>query len=186
MSIETNTKIDLISKALVVLGEKPLQSLGDDRYGATVGGSLFEMIYENELQSNPWRFACTKKQLARLTSAPLNQWENAFQLPPDMLLPLYVYPRTPYEIYGDHLYTDSDTVELDFMFKPEVSKVPAYFSALLVYALARDMADPITASKDAVKLLTNRYILQRNRALYADAQGRPATPIQDSPFTDVR
>lgn len=75
MSIETNTKIGLISKALILCGEKPLQSLSDDRYGATVGANLFELIYENELQSNRWRFACTKRALNRLVDVPLNQWQ---------------------------------------------------------------------------------------------------------------
>ena len=186
MSIETNTKISLISKALIVLGEKPLQSLADDRYGATVGANLFELIYENEIQSNRWRFACTKALLAQLVDAPLNQWRYAYQLPTDMLDPLYVYPRTRYEIYGSHLYTDAATVELDYKFKPEVSQVPAYFSMLMVYALARDMVNPITTSLDGVKIFEAKYKSQRDRAMFADAQGRPPTPVQDSPFTDVR
>lgn len=186
MSIETNTKIGLISKALILCGEKPLQSLSDDRYGATVGANLFEMIYENELQSNRWRFACTKRALSRLVDTPLNQWQYAYQIPADCLLPLYVYPRTQYEIYGDHLYTDEATVELDYMFKPEVTELPAYFSQLLVYALARDLVKPITENEKAVVLFQNKYVLQRDRALFADAQGRPPVPVQDSPFTDVR
>lgn len=186
MSIETQTKIRLISDALILCGEPPLQSLADDRYGATVGANLFEVIYENELQSNRWRFACTKRALAQLVSAPLNQWQYAYQLPTDLLLPLYVYPRAPYEIYGDHLYCDSATVELDYLFKPEVSEVPAYFSMLLVYALARDMVSPLTSKDNAVQLFDAKYQMQRNRAMFADAQGRPSAPIQDSPFTDVR
>ena len=186
MSIETQSKIKLISDALILCGEKPLQSLSDDRYGATVGANLFELIYENELQSNRWRFACTKVALAQLVNAPLNQWQYAYQLPSDMLLPLYVYPKTRYEIYGSHLYTDSSTVEFDYMFKPEVSQIPAYFSMLLTYALARDMVNPLTASLDAVKKFKDDYRSQRDRAMFADAQGRPPTPVQDSPFTDVR
>jgi hypothetical protein len=50
--IEESTKVGLISKALILCGEKPLTSLTDDRYGATVGVNLFELIYEAELQSN--------------------------------------------------------------------------------------------------------------------------------------
>ena len=103
-----------------------------------------------------------------------------------MLLPLYVYPKTRYEIYGSHLYTNTSPVEFDYMLKPEVSQLPAYFSMLLTYALARDMVNPLTASLDAVKKFKDDYRLQRDRAMFADAQGRPSTPVQDSPFTDVR
>lgn len=186
MPIETNTKIDLLSKALILLGEKPLQSLSDDRYGATVGSGLFDLIYENELQSNRWRFACKKATLAKLTDVPLNQWAAAFQLPSDMLLPLHLYPATAYEIYGSRIYCNEASAALDYLFKPDPSQLPAYFSTLLTYALARDMANPVTGGVDAFKVFELKYLKQRDRAMYADAQGRPATPVQSSPFTSVR
>ena len=185
-SIETQTKIGLISKALILLGEQPLNSLSDARYGATVGSNLFEIIYENELQSNRWRFACTKRALSRLVAEPLNEWTYAYQLPSGMLLPIGVYPRAPYEIYSTHLYTDQSSVELDYMFKPEISAVPAYFGQLMVYALARDMVKAVTESEAAVQTFGAKYNAQRMRALYADAQGRPNSAIVDSPFTDIR
>lgn len=186
MGIETNTKIALISKALVLVGEKPLNSLSDDRYGATVGANLFEIIYENELQSNRWRFACTKKALGQLTAAPLNEWQFAYQLPANMLLPIGIFPYTPYEIYAKHLYTNATSVEFDYMFKPEITEIPAYFGQLMVYALARDMVKPITESESAVATFMKKYVMQRDRALFADAQGRPNRSVANSPFTDAR
>jgi hypothetical protein len=186
-SIETQSKINLISKALILLGETPLQSLSDNRYGATVGANLFEVIYENELQSNRWRFATTKDSLSRLVAEPLNEWTYAYQLPMnDMLLPIGVYPKVPYEIYGTHLYTDAESVELDYMFKPDVSRCPAYFALLMTYALARDMVKPLTESDSGVRVMEAKYQMQRARAMYADAQGRPAKTIISSPFVEVR
>lgn len=188
MAIDTNTKIGLISKALVLCGEKPLNSLSDNRYGATVGANLFEVLYEEELQSNWWRFNTTQKSLSKLTAEPLtDQWQNIFQIPSDCLLPRGIYPvDLQYEIFGDHLYTDRETVDLIYQFKPEVTAVPAYFSKLMVYALAANMIKPITESDQAVKLMEDKYNMQRSRALYADAQGRPAKPVAHNPFTSVR
>lgn len=185
-TIQTATKIQMISDALILCGEKPLNSLSDNRYGATVGSNLFELLYESEIQSNRWRFACTKKQLGRLTSSPLNEWQYAFQLPPEMLLPLGAYPRVNYEIYGDHVYTNETAFALEFMFKPDVNKVPAYFNLLMVYQLAANMIKPITESDNAAQLMAKAYTRQRGVAMFADAQGRPNKAIVDSPFTDVR
>jgi len=184
--IETNTKIGIISKALILCGEKALNSLSDDRYGAEVGGNLFELIYENELQSNPWRFSMKKAALGQLNVTPLNQFQYAYQVPSDCLLVRHVYPATSYELFGNRLYTDDVSVELDYQFKPDVSLVPAYFNMLLVYALARDMVKPITESDVAVKLLQAKYVLQRDRAMYADAQARPAQTVQYNPFVSAR
>jgi len=182
----TYAKIDLISKALILCGEKPLTSLSDDRYGAAVGSNLFDMLFETELQSNRWRFACNKKSLSRLTAVPLNEWQFAYQLPSDMLLPLGTFPRQNYEIYADRLYTNNSSVDLEYQFKPEINKIPAYFNLLMVYVLARDMIKPLTESDAGVEVMLKKYEMQRNRALFADAQGRPNKPNVDSPFTDGR
>lgn len=186
MAIETGTKIKIISDAAILCGEKPLVSLSDDRYAATVGSNLFEMLYEEELQSNRWRFACKKGALSRLVDVPLNKWQYAYQLPSDMLLPIGIYPKQLYEIYSNRIYTNASTVELDYMFKPEVSAIPAYFRTLMVYRMAQDMIKPITESDTAMDRRVRAYNTQRNRALFADAQGRPNEPILDSPFTDNR
>jgi hypothetical protein len=187
MAIETPTKIGIVSDALVLLGEKPLNTVNDDRYGATVGLSLFELLYENELQSNPWRFAAKKGSLSLFANTPRNEFARAFNLPSDMLLPLGTYPPgMRYEIYATHLYTNASTVDLEYLFKPAVSELPAYFVALLTYALAKDMIKPLTESDTGVRIMTEKYLMQRTRALYADAQGRPNRPIAHSPFTDVR
>jgi hypothetical protein len=186
MSIETNSKIDLISKAAVLCGEPPVQALSEDRYLVTVGANLFEVLFENELQSNRWRFAVKKGALSRLVDVPLNEWRYAYQLPTDMLLPIGVYPRTPYEIYADRLYANASSVEMDYMFKPETTACPAYFCLLMTYALAKNMIKPTTESDTAMQLMTAAYNRQRGVAMFADAQGRPATPIVHSPFTDAR
>lgn len=186
MAIETADKIRLISDALVLLGEKPTDSLSVDRYGVTVGASLFERIYENELQSNRWRFAMKKRALSRLVDEPLNEWQYAYQLPSDCLLPIGTYPSSQYEIYGDRIYSNNDEVELDYMFKPEITALPAYFTLLLTFSLAKNMIKAITESDAGVQIMTSKYNSQRNTALFADAQGRPNKPIRHNPFVQSR
>lgn len=187
MAIETYSKIDIISKALILCGETPLNSLSDDRYGATVGAALFDMLYESEIQSGSWRFASKKAALSRLVAAPLNQWKYQFQLPTDMLVPVGVYPvDLNYEIYADKLYTDRTSIDLDYRFKPEPTAAPAYFSLMMVLALAKFMIKPITESDKAAAEIEARYNVQRSVALYADAQGRPAKSAAHSPFTAPR
>jgi hypothetical protein len=186
VSIETQSKISLISKALVLCGEVPLNGLDDDRYGATVGGNLFELLYESELQSNRWRFAMKKGSLSQLAATPLNEYRYAYQLPADMLLLIGVYPRTNYEVYGDRIYSNNSSCEIEYMFKPGVDDCPAYFSLLMTYALARDMINPITESVDKQTKMEAKYRMQRDRAMFADAQARPSRPVADSPFTSVR
>jgi hypothetical protein len=186
MSIETPSKVGIISKALVLCGEPPLGALSDDRYGATAGGALFELLYEGELQSHPWRFSMKKAALSRLAVTPLNQYQYAHQIPSDCLLARHVYPVTDYDIYGDRIYSNNLSIDLDYQFKPEVARIPAYFSLLMTYALYRDMAKPVTESDGAVRKAEVAYSRQRDIAMYADAQARPAVTVQYNPFIAAR
>lgn len=198
--IVNQTKLSMLSAALILTGEKAMNSLTDPRYGASVGAALFDMVYENELQSNRWRFACKKAQLARVNTTPPNEWQHTYQLPTDMLLPIGLWgvgPDRSYEIYGNLIYTNltsnpgpinssTPVLTFDYMYKPDPSTVPSYFSLLVTYALAKDMIKPITESDTSASAMQTKYNIQRNRALYADAQGRPNRQLQHSPFTQVR
>lgn len=190
----------MLSAALVLCGEKPMNSLTDTRYGASVGAALFDMIYENELQSNRWRFATKKAALAQVNAIPPNEFQYCFQLPTDMLLPIGFYgvgPNRSYEIYSDKIYTNitsnpgplnssAPVLTFDYLFKVDPSAGPSYFSLLVTYALARDMLKPITESDTASTAMGVKYNQQRARAAYADAQGRPNRPIQHNPFVSIR
>lgn len=198
--IVNQTKLSICSAALVLCGEKPMNSLTDNRYGAAVCAALFDMTYENELQSNRWRFACKKAQLAQVNVTPPNEWLYCFQLPADMLLPIGIWgvaPDRSYEIYSDKIYTNitsnpgpinstAPVLTFDYMYKPDPSTVPSYFSLLMTYALAKDMIKPITEDNNAVQVMTAKYNRQKAVSMYADAQGRPNRPLQHNPFTQVR
>lgn len=200
IAIVTQTKLSMISAALVLCGEKPLNSLTDPRYGSAVGAALFDMVYETELQQNRWRFSMKKAQLAQLNVTPPNEWMYAYQLPTDMLTPTGFWgvgPDRTYEIYGDIMYTNitsnpgpinstTPVLTFDYQFKPNPANVPSYFSLLVTYALARDMLKPITENDTAATAMGVKYERQRSKAMFIDAQGRPNRPIQYSPFVDIR
>lgn len=198
--IINQTKLSMLSAALVLCGEKPMNSTTDNRYGSAVGAALFDMVYESELQSNRWRFACKKAALSQINTTPPNEWQYTFQLPVDMLLPIGFYglgPDFSYEVYGNVIYTNvtsnagpmnssTPVLTLDYMFKPDPSTVPSYFSLLVTAALAKWMIKPITESDTAQTRMEQKYNQERARAMFADAQGRPNRRIQHNPFVDVR
>ena len=123
-----------------------------------------------------------------------------FQLPTDMLLPIGFWgvgPDRTYEIYSNVIYTNvtsnpgpinstAPVLTFDYMFKPDPSACPSYFTLLMTYALARDMIKPITESDTAASAMNQKYLMQRSRAMFADAQGRPNRQIQHNPFVQVR
>jgi hypothetical protein len=195
--IVSQTALSMMSTALVLCGEKPLNSITDPRYGAQVSAALFDMVYENELQANPWRFSCKKGQLSLLNNTPLNEWQYAWQIPTDCLSMVGFWgvgPDKLYEIYGNVIYTNINsnpgvqpaTLTAEYQFKPDPSTIPSYFSLLVTLALAQHFCKPITESDSARTKCEQAYIRQRNIAMFADARQRPNRPLQHKPFIQCR
>lgn len=188
------SKVSIISEAVVKLGGKPVSSLDEDRKPVTVLVNLFDSTYEAALTMHRWRFAMAKRDLARLSATPLNEWQYAFQLPtdPPYLLAIRTYPSIDYEIFEDKLYANSTTCALDYVFRPAISALPAYFAKTLSLMLAVEGAIPVTGKQTYRDAFVQELhgapgapgLLPRSMA--ADASARPPDAIEDSPFIQAR
>lgn len=187
----------MCSAALVLCGEKPLSSMQDPRYGAQVLNAVFDMVYENELQKHPWRFAMTKIALAQVNSEPINEWQYTYQIPSNCLLFhgfWGVGPDRLYDIYGDKIMTNISsnpgvtpaTLTAEMMFKPDPGTVPSYFSLLVSLALTQYIVKPITENDTARTSWVQAYERQRATAMFIDAKQRPNRPLQHRPFIQIR
>lgn len=182
-ALEAASKVNIIKDALLLLGEYEIQSLTDDAYSVQVANRRFEPLFEDLLTKSRWRFAQKKAELSQLVSAPLNEWQYAYQLPGDLCLIVKVYPNTEFRVYGDTLYTNASSLDIDYIYKPEVGDLPPYFALLLTYRCAFEWARPVTEGASRKEELRQMYLEQLNAARYADAQGEPNVPFADSPFT---
>lgn len=187
MTITTSSEVDIISRALVLLGERPVSDITDDaRDSIAKAVAMIDALYQEELSAHRWRFAAAKAQLSQVNAQPLNEWRYVHQLPSDAVHVWRVYPATDYEIYGDRIYSNKQDIEVDYTFRPPYNKLPDYFTLLLTYRLAANLARTISGSNTKVQEWTQFYEVQYSRATFADSSRRPNRFIEDSPFTDVR
>jgi len=180
------TSIEICSNALNLIGHGSIASFTDGGAGANIAAALYEPTYEDLLSQHRWRFATSKVALSRLVATPINKWKYAFQLPADYIVAVYVYPASAYEIYEDKLYSNSETVDLDYIFKPSESKMPAYFQRVLEFSLASVFAVAITDNSSKAEEFRRMFDYNLRRARFTDSQARPAQAIVDSPFIEAR
>lgn len=180
------TDIEICSNALLLIGHNTIASFTEGGAGAKVAANFYQQTYEALLTRHPWRFAIGQKQLSRLVDTPLNTWAYAFQLPSDFLAAIKVYPQGDYEIFEDMIYSNQDALELDYIFKPDESRLPAYFVEAMELRLASKFAFPVTSNKSTGELYHAMFLDALKVAKSKDSQGRPNKPIVDSPFTDTR
>jgi hypothetical protein len=180
------TNIQICSNALILVGHGAIASFTDGGAGANTAAALYDTTYENLLSQYRWRFASAKKSLNRLVSAPLNEFEFAYQMPSNYIVSVGINPRVDFEIYEDKLYTNASAVDLDYIFKPDESKLPGYFQRLLELNLASIFAIPVTDNSTKAEEYRKMYSDQLRAARNIDSQSRPANAIMDSPLVDAR
>lgn len=178
--------VEICSNALLLIGHNAISSFTEGGAGAQVASNLYDQTLESLLSYHPWRFAVGQVALARLVDVPVNTWSYAFQLPTDFLRAIKVYPHGDYEIFEDMIYSNNDALDLDYLFRPEESRFPAYFTEALTYYLASKFSIPVTSNRALAETYNAKYMEALGQAMAADSQGRVPTAIVDSPFTDVR
>lgn len=148
---------ELVNSALARLGEAAIADIAGTDDQSTLIASQYYVIRRACLAKRIWRFALQKQQLSKLSSTPVNEFDNAFQLPSDLILgPLAVFDSTAagvqpfhrWELYGDEILTDSETIVIDYTVDvTDVQRWPSYFVELVVLALCGALAKPITDSE---------------------------------------
>jgi hypothetical protein len=183
----STSKIQMISNALILIGDAPISDLSGGGAGTIAAANLYESSYLNLLTIHRWRFATKQAKLARLTEAPLiDSYKYQFQLPTDYLYLIQTSSFRDYEIYEDKLYTNYRTVEIDYIYRVNEDMLPAYFASTLQFYLAAVFAIPVTGNSTRADEYRLQYEAQLKRAKHVDSSARPNEAIQHKPFLEVR
>ena len=139
------TKVDIASRALVMIGSNPISSFNDDTTEALVTNTIYEEVVESTLTRHNWRFATGQQQLSLLANAPTGRFEYAYQIPanPECLKILAVTVNDAliqYNRYEDKIYLDGfgsqSTVIMDYIFRQSEDQFPPHFRLAIEYKLA--------------------------------------------------
>lgn len=200
-----DTSLSICSDALIMLGAQPISSFTEGSDAAQACDRLYPDLRDSLLSRYPWSWSYQKTQLARLATAPISEWDYAYQLPGDMLsgvralfntadtfgMPL----RYGWEIYGDQVYTNEETVYIDYQTSVNESKMPYYFVHLLRHAMAGELGMVITdqiSKADYFRSLAFGTPGENGRgglfreAMNIDSRGQLPQVIEDYSLIDVR
>lgn len=180
------TAIDICSNAFIRIGAPPISSFTEGGAQGVAANNLYEPTVRAILSEHRWRFAAAKRQLARLTSAPLNEWSYAFQLPSDLLMLYRVHPTTDYQVFEDKIYANVQEMSIDYLMRPSETLFPAYFQVALEYKLASEFALLVTSNRSLAETYELKAVEQMKKARFADSQQSPSVEVQALAYTDVR
>jgi hypothetical protein len=183
----------MISQALNLLGEPPINDISgfpgnNPSYNAA--NVWYETILDGLLsESQPWRFAMVSKQLNVLVASPPDdRWKYQLQIPtePNYIVNYLVHDGNGYKIefniYEDKVYANTNTVWMDYIFKPDPDKFPPYFVKLIIFELATVLAMPITQNIEVAKTWATEKKKKKLAARAADSAQTPARKMPNGPL----
>ena len=170
------TKINIINRALGLLGAEFITSLTEDTKAARFSNELFDDTRDSLFRMHPWN-CCIKRAALSLTgTTPAFYFTAEFQLPADWLR--MVRPEDDgleYKIEGDKLLTEGDTFRSTYVFKNTV--VTTYDPLLvdvLAVKLAANLTMPLLQDLRTLDAMNNLYMQKLGIARSADAmEGTP-------------
>lgn len=149
-----DTDVSICSDALVMLGASVISSFDEGTPSATACARLYPDLRDTLLSRYPWSWSIRKVQLSRLVTPPINEWKYAYQLPGNMLTGvLAVFDSGSdaarpvnygWEIYGSQLFTNLETIYIDYQETVTEASMPPYFVRLLRIAMSAELAIVIT------------------------------------------
>lgn len=192
-----DTALVVCSDALILIGAAPISSFTEGTDAANTCDRIYTDIRDQAIQSYPWAFSFKKSQLARLTTAPVNEFKYNYQLPGDRLGPprrvfntdsTNASPIQAYRIIGDKLMSNEQTIWVDYQYSVPEYDLPIYFIQLLKYLMAWHLCVPITDQIEKA-VYWERVAVgspgENNRggyfrtAMNIDGQGQPTSAIED-------
>ena len=140
---------------MIMLGAAPLSSFSEGTDAAQAADRLYDDIRDTMIAQYPWAWSTKKVALARLAAAPTNEWKYAYAIAGDILgVPRALFgssfvgarPLNGWEVYGTSIFTNYESVWIDYQYQVEESKMPPYFVRALKAALASAFSIPVADS----------------------------------------
>lgn len=168
-------KIDLCSRALLKIGASSIASFDEGSTEAEVAASLYPVVRDALLSAHLWNFATNRASLARMLERPPADFSYSFQLPSDCLRVISAGTGgrgrgVEYRIAGRQLYTDTDSVHLTYLYRPDEVDFPPFFNIALIGRLAAEFCIPLTDSTSRWESMTKLAENELKRAKLIDSQ----------------
>ncbi len=161
------TNVDLCSRALLKLGERPISSFSDGSAAAMLASNLYSGVLNSLLVLHPWDFA---KENSRIVYSYRDDLGRAVcALPNDCLRVISVDETKDYEIIGKNIHTGLATIHLNYIKQVSESDLPDYFASLMVLRLAMEFCLPLTENQTLYRTISVMFDSELKNAKYIDS-----------------
>lgn len=164
--------IEIVNRALTLLGVDPINSLSDSSKAASTANRLYNDTRSAVFRAHPWSCLVKRAALPLDAATPLYGFTYQFVLPADYLRLLGIENSTGrYSIENRKILYDSDTLNVTYV--ALITDVPSYDTLLvdtLAARLAADLAHPLLQTQQSMESMWQLYELKLREAKLINAQ----------------
>lgn len=183
-------KVGLCNAALALLGDDKIDALTDTTDRAKLCSRLYDPTRDAVLRAHLWK--CCKKRavLSPAIDAPAFEWAYQFLIPADCIRVISIDQEgyiTPFKIEGRYILANTNVANCRYIFNNDD---PTSYSGglvdVMVYALAKALAYPITHSAAMRDSIGTEYTRALVQARAADGQEDYAETWNQGPVKTAR
>lgn len=183
-------RTNIISNAFVLLGKPRITSIQSGGPVAADADQIYDMLLSAELSHPDWRFATTVSQISQIAgiNPGYKGFTAAYQKPAGLLAIWNLWPKQPYEIFGERIWTmgTNQTIQLEYRELAPESMMPPVFINYFTYVLAYNLGIGLTEHEKVLSRIEERMSTMRAIAMAVNSQERPNKPIASSPWIENR
>ena len=189
------SKVSIISNALALLGHKPIITLDSPDSDDLVisAEQAFDFLLPASISKNSWRFAVdiVELTLVQVFDPPIAyKWTTEWLLPSGYLGTIRIYPQNYlWEIYEDQKilsnWNGSTPIFMEYLFLPDISRLPAWFVNYFVYEIAAYLALSNAQKADYYQALETKKNNEMAIAMGVDAKNRPNYTMKFFPMLNI-
>jgi hypothetical protein len=175
----SNSAVGICNAALLLIGAEEINSFEDETREAKVCNTLYPLERDALIVCHPWKFTVGWQLLSRLNETPVHtDWQYAYSLPPDCLEVLADTTRNEYRLgEGNRLYSNRDSVILQYQLQPDETRFSSAFRLALVYKMGASLSVSLNEDLSKRKELLEGFRLQMRQARYQDSKQQPPIPL---------
>jgi hypothetical protein len=173
VSVIPQTKLGVLSLALVRLGENPISSLESTDPIVNQASEIYDLHKVTALSEHPWRFALRFRQLAALSnkgSSYTPDYTYAYQVPNEALQVRGLHSRNQFEIFKGELYTNDNPAKLLYIEDVDEADMPEYFRLALSFRVSSELAFTIIEDQQQQQWLAAQADKHFKKARRIDSQ----------------
>jgi len=177
-----SSQLEVWNNALALVEEAPLTSTSPTNEAGRQCANQWDQALRSALELGSWNFALVRAQLNPAT-APAFGYQNAFQLPADVVRLVYVSPTgrmgNPMRDYANEngqILTDASACFISYVSSIAAMRLgawPASFTDFVAADLAQRIAPKLSASDSLKEIIAREYKRRKAIALGWDAQQQP-------------